>query len=184
MLDPWCNSINLIILIGRGACKQNGEGCISWGNGDPFNLYAEHDRFRVLCSWLNQIWNTYLLILQKLICWICIRRMRTIFVKNYWKSPSRMCPILYLWIFITVDGYICLMAHFTNGEWISQKLVLNFSYMSPPHLGVATEKKMSFLLNEWGIVTKIFSMILDNALTNDVFAQVMNNLHLKKKCNE
>lgn len=74
----------------------------------------------------------------------------------------------------------CLMAHFTDGEWISQKLVLNFSFMSTPHLGVATAKKMSFLLNEWGIVTKIFSMILDNALTNDVFAQVMNHLHFKK----
>lgn len=55
-----------------------------------------------------------------------------------------------------MGGYICLVEHFIDEEWTSQKLVLNFSYMSPPHSDAATAKKMWLLLNDWGIATEIF----------------------------
>jgi hypothetical protein len=36
-----------------------------------------------------------------------------------------------LWSSLTMDGYICLTAHYVDTNWILQKRVLNFSFMAP-----------------------------------------------------
>lgn len=43
--------------------------------------------------------------------------------------------------------------------------------MSPPHTGVHLCDHVYGLLKEWGIQKKIFSITLDNASSNDVFAE-------------
>ncbi|EOY16831.1 BED zinc finger,hAT family dimerization domain [Theobroma cacao] len=69
--------------------------------------------------------------------------------------------------------YLCLTAHFVNKNWVLQKRILNFSFMPPPHNGVALSEKIYALLVEWGIESKLFSITLDNASANDTFVDLL-----------
>ncbi|KAL2906112.1 Zinc finger BED domain-containing protein RICESLEEPER 2 [Bienertia sinuspersici] len=83
------------------------------------------------------------------------------------------------WMSITTNGYISLIAHFVDNKWNLQKRILNFSFMPPPHTGVAMAEKIYSLLKDWGIEKKIESITLDNAAANDVFVSCLkNNLDL------
>ncbi|KAH9722750.1 putative AC transposase [Citrus sinensis] len=84
------------------------------------------------------------------------------------EAPSRICLTTDLWTSITTDGYLCLTAHFIDKGWNLQKKVLNFCEMPTPHTGVALAEKILSLLCEWGIEKRIFSLTVDNALSNDV----------------
>jgi hypothetical protein len=53
--------------------------------------------------------------------------------------------------------------------------------MSPPHNGISLCEKTYNLLEEWGIETKVFSITLDNASSNDVCVGLLRNqLNIKK----
>ncbi|KAL2902030.1 putative AC transposase [Bienertia sinuspersici] len=75
------------------------------------------------------------------------------------------------WTSITTDGYISLTAHYVDKYWCLQKRIINFCFMAPPHTGVHLSDHVFSLLKEWGIQKKIFSLTLDNASSNDVFAE-------------
>ncbi|KAF7143531.1 hypothetical protein RHSIM_Rhsim05G0098200 [Rhododendron simsii] len=62
----------------------------------------------------------------------------------------------------TLPGRVCLT-------------LLNFSYMPPPHSGVALKEKVYDLLGKWGIENKLFSFTLDNASANDVLVDLLKN---------
>ncbi|XP_019189244.1 PREDICTED: zinc finger BED domain-containing protein RICESLEEPER 2-like [Ipomoea nil] len=46
---------------------------------------------------------------------------------------------------------------------------LEFSYMPPPHNGIALSEKVYGLLADWKIESKLFAVTLDNASANDTF---------------
>ncbi|CAB4263762.1 unnamed protein product [Prunus armeniaca] len=56
--------------------------------------------------------------------------------------PGRVCLTSDLWTSITTDGYLCLTVHFIDVNWKLQKRILNFSFMPPPHTGVALCEKI------------------------------------------
>lgn len=58
------------------------------------------------------------------------------------------------WTSVTTDGYISLTAHFVDENWQLQKRILNFSFLPPPHTGVAMSVKVTNMLTEWGIEKK------------------------------
>lgn len=87
--------------------------------------------------------------------------------------PSRICLTSDLWTSIATDGYLALTAHFVDDDWKLQKRILNFSFMPPPHTGVALSDKIYKLLVDWGIEKKLFSMTLDNASANDCFVELL-----------
>uniref|UniRef100_A0A803M5D0 BED-type domain-containing protein n=1 Tax=Chenopodium quinoa TaxID=63459 RepID=A0A803M5D0_CHEQI len=79
------------------------------------------------------------------------------------------------WTSITTDGYMSLTAHFVDNQWNLQKKILNFRFLPPPHTGVHMSDHVYDLLKEWGIQKKIMCITLDNASSNDVFADVIKN---------
>ncbi|XP_052209308.1 zinc finger BED domain-containing protein RICESLEEPER 2-like [Diospyros lotus] len=98
------------------------------------------------------------------------------------EAPGRLCLTSDLWTSITTDGYIAVTVHFIDNDWVLQKKILNFSFMPPPHSGVALSEKVGLILeSDWGIEKKIFCVTLDNASANDVFVSLLKkNLNLKK----
>ncbi|KAI4365507.1 hypothetical protein MLD38_021487 [Melastoma candidum] len=52
-------------------------------------------------------------------------------------------------------------------------MILNFSYMQPPHFDIARIGKTLSLFIDEGMDAKIFSMTLDNASASDVFAELL-----------
>jgi hypothetical protein len=95
--------------------------------------------------------------------------------------PGRICLTSDLWTSLTTDGYICLTIHFIDNNWVLTKMVLNFSFMPSPHNGISLCEKTYNMLEEWGIDTKVFSITLDNASSNDVCVGLLRNqLNIKK----
>ncbi|KZV58755.1 zinc finger BED domain-containing protein RICESLEEPER 2-like [Dorcoceras hygrometricum] len=89
--------------------------------------------------------------------------------------PGKICFTSDLWTSIATDGYICLTAHFIDSNWVLQKKVINFSYMPPPHSGIALCDKINSLFNSWGVQRKVFTITLDNAAANDVFVGLLRD---------
>ncbi|KAL5581789.1 hypothetical protein UlMin_014231 [Ulmus minor] len=86
-------------------------------------------------------------------------------------APGRISKTSDLWSSLISDGYMSLTAHFIDKNWKLQKRVLNFSYLPPPHTGIALSDAISSLLIEWDIQGKIFGITLDNASANDVLVE-------------
>ncbi|XP_027171738.1 zinc finger BED domain-containing protein RICESLEEPER 1-like [Coffea eugenioides] len=89
--------------------------------------------------------------------------------------PSRICLTSDAWTSIVTDGYLSLTAHFIDSNWLLQKKILNFSYMPPPHNGVALAEKIYSLASSWGIEKNLFSITLDNASANDSCVAILKN---------
>nr|GMD76374.1 zinc finger BED domain-containing protein RICESLEEPER 2-like [Ipomoea batatas] len=51
------------------------------------------------------------------------------------KVPSRICLTSDLWTACTVEGYICLTAHYIDNDWKLNSKILSFCAMPPPHTG-------------------------------------------------
>ncbi|KAL5556060.1 hypothetical protein UlMin_038296 [Ulmus minor] len=83
-------------------------------------------------------------------------------------APGRISITSDLWSSLISDGYMSLTAHFIDKNWKLQKRVLNFSYLPPPHTGIALSDAISSLLLEWDIQGNFFGITLDNASANDV----------------
>ena len=89
------------------------------------------------------------------------------------ESPGKLCLTSDLWSSITTDGYLAITVHFIDKQWVLQKRVLSFSFMPPPHSGVALNAKVFSILEEWGIENKVFCITLDNASSNDRFVELL-----------
>ena len=64
-------------------------------------------------------------------------------------------------------GYISLTAHYVDKNWKLKSKILLFAHMQPPHIGHDLALKVLEFLKDWKIESKIFSITLDNASSND-----------------
>ncbi|KAK9157232.1 hypothetical protein Scep_003806 [Stephania cephalantha] len=95
-------------------------------------------------------------------------------------APVRIYFTLDLRTSLTTDGYMCLTCHFIDNNWTLQKRVLSYTFMPPPHSGLALSTKIHNLLCEWGLEGRVFSITLDNAYTNDLSVDTLRDeLNLK-----
>ncbi|XP_026429935.1 zinc finger BED domain-containing protein RICESLEEPER 2-like [Papaver somniferum] len=56
-----------------------------------------------------------------------------------WKEFRDICRICLtsdMWTSVTTTGYISLIAHYLDKDWVLQKKLLNFSPLPPPHTGL------------------------------------------------
>ncbi|XP_019194890.1 PREDICTED: zinc finger BED domain-containing protein RICESLEEPER 2-like [Ipomoea nil] len=52
------------------------------------------------------------------------------------RSPSRICLTSDCWTAYTVEGYICITAHFVDRNWKLNSKILAFCKIEPPHTGL------------------------------------------------
>lgn len=81
--------------------------------------------------------------------------------------PGRVCFTTDLWRAITVEGYMCLTAHYVDEEYNLEMKILSFCAFPPPHSGIVIAIKLIELLKEWGLEKKVFSVTVDTASAND-----------------
>ena len=67
---------------------------------------------------------------------------------------GKICLTSDLWSSITIDGYLALIAHYVDQNWVLQKRVLCFRHVPPPHSGRVLAEKVVHLSCEWGIEKK------------------------------
>ncbi|XP_013617801.1 PREDICTED: zinc finger BED domain-containing protein RICESLEEPER 2-like [Brassica oleracea var. oleracea] len=87
--------------------------------------------------------------------------------------PGRVSLTTDLWRAITIEGYLCLTAHYIDVDWNLQAKILAFTAFPPPHSGIAIAMKLVELLKEWGLEKKVFCLTVDNASSNDSMQSIM-----------
>lgn len=86
---------------------------------------------------------------------------------------GRVCLTTNLWTSVDTDGYISLTAHFITTDWVLLRKFLNFSYIPSPHTDITIFEKMYKMVYEWSLESKLFSITLDNASSNDSFVAIL-----------
>ena len=81
--------------------------------------------------------------------------------------PGRISFTTDLWRAITVEGYLCLTAHYLDANWKLHAKIVSFCAFPPPHTGAIIAMKLMEILKEWGLDKKVFTVTVDNATSND-----------------
>ncbi|KAG8377260.1 hypothetical protein BUALT_Bualt08G0009700 [Buddleja alternifolia] len=76
-------------------------------------------------------------------------------------------------------AYCCLTAHFVDDEWELQKKILSFKKIPYPHDGDNLFNFMKENILEWNLDKKIFSVVVDNASSNDSMMRKLREWLLK-----
>lgn len=87
--------------------------------------------------------------------------------------PGRFCLTTYLCRALTVEGYMCLTAHYIDGNWNLKSRIIDFCAFPPPHTGGAIAMKIVELLKEWGLDKDVFSVTVDNSSANDNMQSIL-----------
>ena len=72
-----------------------------------------------------------------------------------------------MWTSIQNLGYICLTAHYIDGDFNLHHHTINFKQVPHPHNAAAIHSTIMDCLYEWDLSNKAFAFTLDNATSND-----------------
>jgi hypothetical protein len=75
-----------------------------------------------------------------------------------------ICITIDTWTSIQNLNYMCVTAHFINGDWMLHNKIIKFCLISN-HSGDTIEKMLESTLREWGI-DGVYTITVDNALAN------------------
>ncbi|KAJ1696915.1 hypothetical protein LUZ63_005427 [Rhynchospora breviuscula] len=64
-------------------------------------------------------------------------------------------------------GFMALTCHYIDDSWRIRKRIINFSPLPSPHTGKNIAEALLNMLVIWNLDKKIFSLVLDNASSND-----------------
>ncbi|CAL5360825.1 unnamed protein product [Camellia sinensis] len=70
-------------------------------------------------------------------------------------------------------AYTCLTAHYVTNDWELKKKILAYRRIDYPHDGDHLFSFIKDLILEWNIDKKLFSMVVDNATSNDVMVRLL-----------
>ncbi|WOH15782.1 hypothetical protein DCAR_0935328 [Daucus carota subsp. sativus] len=119
----------------------------------PFNM-AKHEFFENFCSGLNPDFRLH---------------SRTTVRSDVIKLDEEIKGHAhYIWTSDSQNiAYAALTVHYIDSEWMLSKKILNYRYISYPHDGESLFRFISQLIMEWNLDKKLFSMVVDNASSND-----------------
>ncbi|XP_031267880.1 zinc finger BED domain-containing protein RICESLEEPER 2-like [Pistacia vera] len=69
--------------------------------------------------------------------------------------------------------YMVLIGHWIDGTWRLNRRVLNFVHLPPPCTGVMIADSISKCLTEWKIENKVYTVSVDNALSNNIAIRIL-----------
>lgn len=78
-------------------------------------------------------------------------------------------------------GFMALTCHFIDDKWQLRKRIINFTLLPSPHTGKNICAAIYSKLVLWNLDKRVFSLVLDNATSNDAcIREMMNNREFKK----
>ncbi|KAJ1699071.1 hypothetical protein LUZ63_007583 [Rhynchospora breviuscula] len=77
-------------------------------------------------------------------------------------------------------GFIALTCHYIDDDWIIRKRILNFSPLPSPHTGKNIAEALLSMLVMWNLDKRAFSLVLDNASSNDACIRELLSGSLKE----
>ncbi|XP_027152719.1 zinc finger BED domain-containing protein RICESLEEPER 2-like [Coffea eugenioides] len=89
---------------------------------------------------------------------------------DFWKSKNKK------------NEYIVITGHWIDSNWRLQKRVLNFVHVLPPHRSIQIADTIFKCLTDWGIVSKVYTISVDNASNNDSALRCLKDTFSRNKC--
>ncbi|KAJ3690920.1 hypothetical protein LUZ61_020084 [Rhynchospora tenuis] len=77
-------------------------------------------------------------------------------------------------------GFIALTCHYIDDSWKIKKRVLNFSPLPSPHTGKNIAEALLSMFVMWNLDKRVFSLVLDNASSNDACIRELLSGSLKE----
>jgi hypothetical protein len=71
-----------------------------------------------------------------------------------------------IWSGNVKEDYISVVAHYVSADWELQKKVVGFKLIESSHSGENIAEKIAGVVEEFGLIDKIFVVTLDNASAN------------------
>ncbi|XP_039062899.1 zinc finger BED domain-containing protein RICESLEEPER 2-like [Hibiscus syriacus] len=103
-------------------------------------------------------------------------------VQKLLDSVKRMSITTYMWTSNQNIHYMVVTCHFVDSDFKLHKRILSFVDVPPPYSRIYIYDSLFKCLKEWNIETKVVTLTVDNAKTNDVVVRkLMENLNLQKK---
>ncbi|XP_057795202.1 zinc finger BED domain-containing protein RICESLEEPER 2-like [Salvia miltiorrhiza] len=88
---------------------------------------------------------------------------------------GRICLTSDVWTAVTTVGYMSVTALFVDENWMLNSKLLSFVELDTAHSGLELSGKLLEVLKDWGIESKIFSLTLDNATSNDSMVRFLKD---------
>ena len=79
---------------------------------------------------------------------------------------SSVCLTSDIWSSNTKEDYITVVAHNITTDWKFKKSVIGFKLIEVSHNGINIAKCIAGVLQDFGLLNKVFSISLDNAYAN------------------
>jgi hypothetical protein len=71
-----------------------------------------------------------------------------------------------IWSSNAKEDYISVVAHYVGADWELHKKVIGFRLIEASHTGENIAEKIASVVEEFGLIDKVFVVTLDNALAN------------------
>ena len=71
-----------------------------------------------------------------------------------------------IWSSNAKEDYISVVAHFVSADWELQKKVIGLRLIEVKHTGENIAERVACVVEEFGLIDKVFSVTLDNASSN------------------
>ncbi|KAK9048091.1 hypothetical protein SSX86_032946 [Deinandra increscens subsp. villosa] len=135
----------------------------------PFN-FVEYDLFNVMMKEANPAFNkiSHSSTRQDCISSYDIGQKR---IQKLLNMVNRVSITTDMWTSIQNIHYVVVTCHFVDAEFKLHKYILSFVDVPPPYSGVHIYDCLFKCLKEWNIETKVATLTVDNATTNDVVAR-------------
>lgn len=83
-----------------------------------------------------------------------------------------------IWTSRKTEGYLTLTAHFLSSSWDLRSVVLNTVRIRDSHTGENIASEIRSVLEHWGIVSKVSTLVTDNAANMISASRVLQLRHV------
>ena len=91
---------------------------------------------------------------------------RDVLMKSVLPAASSVSLTSDIWSGNTKEDYISVVAHYVNADWELQKRVIGFRLIEVKHSGENIAERIASVVEEFGLIDKIFAVTLDSASSN------------------
>jgi hypothetical protein len=102
---------------------------------------------------------------------------RDMLMKSLLPAASSISLTYDIWSGNAKEDYISVVCHYVNNDWEIQKKIIGFRLIDCKHTGENIANSIACVLEEFGLVDKVFAVTLDNASANpkayDILAPVL-----------
>ena len=98
--------------------------------------------------------------------WKLFAEERDLLMKSLLPAASSVCLTSDIWSGNAKEDYISVVAHYVTADWELEKKVVGFRLVNCKHTGENIADSIASVVEEFGLVDKVFAITLDNASSN------------------